>query len=508
MAIHFIPNDPGAVADLPLRTITPRPERPTNLAHFDIAGAVAEGLYKEGTPEFLYWQCREGTLAALEAWEMIQGPFQSWHDDIVLTVQPDDNIQEDLNAYYDRPRQGVPERVAFFHQKVGNRVYFSGASTDVVAHEIGHALLDATRPDFWDTQRFEVNSFHEAFGDCIALVTALNDQVSRKKILPVLAGKNSVEATAEDLAEGIRKAFPGHNAGAARRARNQFQWGPKGSIPMMGGPGELIYEIHSFGQVFSGCFYDTIVNIFSGMTSQSEASLLTAAKTAASLLVKAVRQVPERAQFFREVGRYMVLIDEQENSAANRGAIQAAFQGHNIGLGASAVLAPQFALAAAPAAGTSRSAMAAAMSSRAKTALLNKIGATSRKLKIEAVEIGGKLLQEATHQREVPLDDIHAKLKGVVAMAAQTAFVGKTHEALTIMGHVSSPQNTDMDVEAFVKSLVANGQILLEARNRPGRRSLVAEAGEDGLPPDVTHEIREIRGKKVLTRVRYSCRGC
>jgi Zn-dependent metalloprotease len=47
-----------------------------------------------------------------------------------------------------------------------------GASTDVVAHEVGHGLLDSARPDS-STSILEVGAFHEAFGDCIAMLTAL-----------------------------------------------------------------------------------------------------------------------------------------------------------------------------------------------------------------------------------------------------------------------------------------------------------------------------------------------
>ena len=41
MPINFIPNDPVAIGEIPLRVISPRPDRPGNRARFDIAtGAV------------------------------------------------------------------------------------------------------------------------------------------------------------------------------------------------------------------------------------------------------------------------------------------------------------------------------------------------------------------------------------------------------------------------------------------------------------------------------------
>src|SRR5262249_17304576 len=132
--------------------------------------------------------------------------------------------------------------------------------------EAGHGILDSIRPDFWNSAVFEVNSSHEAFGDCVALLTALSDAETRKEVRASIAQKNFVESTAENLAAGIKAFQSNHNAAVPRHARNQFKWQLPSTLPDFGsagdGPGKLINEIHSFGQVFSGCFYDTIVNIF------------------------------------------------------------------------------------------------------------------------------------------------------------------------------------------------------------------------------------------------------
>jgi hypothetical protein len=507
MSINFIPNDPSALTQVPMRKVAPLADAASNRAGYEVAGAAAEGEYDVGTPEFLYWQCRQAALAALEAWQEVHGPFTSWQEDESLSVYPDLGV--DLNAYYDRARGGLPERISFFHQQVGNKTYFSGASTDVVAHEAGHAFLDALRPDFWTSFRFEVNAFHEAFGDCVAMLTALHDKLTRGLVAPIITARNPVESTAEELADAIKKAFPGHNAGAPRRARNDFEWGPQGSIPVDGGPGELIYEEHSFGQVFSGCFYDTIANIFAGMASQSEANLLKAAQTAGKLLVKATLQAPQRAQYFREVGRVMVLVDEQDNAGANGAAITDAFARHNIALGTSMTLAPQAALAGAAPAG--RGAAQPTLPPVAKRNLLKKFGAEAgAKLAVAAVKIAGHKVNEAIYERLVRLDAVHQKLKGVVAAAPQVAVLGTTHNALAILGHLSNGEVTVEDVEGYVKSLVHHARVDFNpekpARRRPRGRGMVAAAAAPPPPKDVTHEVQKIRGQKTLVRVRFACR--
>ena len=78
-----------------------------------------------------------------------------------------------------------------------------------------------------------------------------------------------------------------------------------------------------------------------GNGAPADAALLAAARTAGALLAGAVATAPLNARFFREVGRAMVKADEQENAAANRDAIKAAFEAHNIPLGTGAML-PQW----------------------------------------------------------------------------------------------------------------------------------------------------------------------
>src|SRR4029453_18154389 len=136
---------------------------------------------------------------------------------------------------------------------------------------------DAIRPDLWDAAFLEAGAFHEAFGDCIAVLTALHDRDTRKKLLGVtktLKKKNFLESTAEDLSEGIRRLQPTHNAAEPRHAFNKFKFQIPETLPLNGGPGALINEVHSFGMLFSGCFYDLIAGIFASQTNKTEASLL------------------------------------------------------------------------------------------------------------------------------------------------------------------------------------------------------------------------------------------
>ncbi len=228
MSINFIPNDPLAGPTAPgLRSQTKHANRPASRASFTLSNASAEGLFAPGTPGFLFWQCRQAGFLALDAWESVAGQLTRWQGNRkkLLLLQ---DVGVDINAFYDRAS------FSFFHRAIGAKTFFSGASTDVVAHEVGHGLLDSIRPDLWDAPFLETGAFHEAFGDCIAVLTALHDAATRTKLLAVtttLRKRNFVESTAEELSDGIRRLVPTHNAAEPRHAFNTFMFQIPDTLP-------------------------------------------------------------------------------------------------------------------------------------------------------------------------------------------------------------------------------------------------------------------------------------
>src|SRR5204863_2595569 len=188
--------------DVPMRVVSPRTNRPSSQAGFDFIGPVPEKVYDPATQpaEFLFWQCREGALAALETWEKVTGAsMTSWQPGKKIELRPDDG--EDANAFYNRAS------LSFFHFTTGGKTFFSGASTDVVSHEAGHGILDSIRPDLWNSSVLEVNAFHEAWGDIVAILTALHDGPTRAAVLADVRKKNFVEGTAENLSACIKLAI-------------------------------------------------------------------------------------------------------------------------------------------------------------------------------------------------------------------------------------------------------------------------------------------------------------
>ncbi|HMH54349.1 MAG TPA: M36 family metallopeptidase [Candidatus Acidoferrum sp.] len=502
MSINFIPNDPQAGPTAPaLRAQPKRANRPSTKSGFTFTGVAPEGTFNPGTPQFLFWQCREAGLSALQAWEASDGPHKRWQGNRKkLPLQQDTGV--DLNAFYDR------DSFSFFHAPIGTKTFFSGASTDVVAHEVGHGLLDSIRPDLWDTPLLEAGAFHEAFGDCLALLASLNDKETRQKLLTVTANlrkRNFLESTAEDLSDGIKRIQPTHNAAEPRHAFNTLQFQIPETLPDNGGPGELINEVHSFGMLFSGAFYDVIANIFEAAATHTEASLLTAAQTAGHILIEGTKLAPVTARFLQSVGRSMVLADEQMNAAANRDQIRAAFQAHGILLGTNAMVAPSVALAGAAPRGR-----AAALAPSTRRDLLRRLGdKRGAKLILSKKNLFGHNVVEAAHRHEVPLGAVDKRLKGAVASIQVPVMVGASGKRAVVLGGIQDATNTEDEVQSFVKSLLTHDQLQIggkatakaTARATARAKGLVS-ATSVGTP---THEIKTEGGKRVLRRLRFTC---
>ena len=493
MSINFIPNDPSAGSTAPgLRVQAKHANRPSTRADFTLANTQSEGVAAPGTARFLFWQCREAALSAVDAWEAVAGNITRWQGNRRrLALRQDAGV--DLNAYYDRTS------FSFFHQAVSGTTYYSGASTDVVSHEVGHGLLDSIRSDLWDAAFLETGAFHESFGDCMAVLTALSDRDTRVKLLAVTATlkkANFVEATAENLSEAIRRLVPNHNAAEPRHAFNTFQFQIPETLPATGGPGALINEVHSFGMIFSGCFYDLIAQIFAAQSSRTEATLLTSARTAASLLVAGAKTALIAPRFFQAVGRAMTLADDERNAGRNRDAIRLAFQQHNVMLGSNALLAPAAVLAGgAPSLGR-----AAALKPSTRRDLARRLRAgRGDRLTVRPVELCGRRFACVFHTRRVSLTPVHRRLRGVSAVTSVPVLIGDSGGSPAVMGELPDAMTTEREVHAFVDSLVQNGQLDLDGvpPASPSNRAV----------PRVTHRIRTVGGQRTLQRVRFHCGG-
>ena len=82
-------------------------------------------------------------------------------------------LQGQKNAYYSRRERAV--RFGFFmsednsNRRLPGSYLFTALSSDIVTHEVTHALLDGLKPYFIEPTNVEIPAFHEAFADLIAV---------------------------------------------------------------------------------------------------------------------------------------------------------------------------------------------------------------------------------------------------------------------------------------------------------------------------------------------------
>jgi hypothetical protein len=104
------------------------------------------------------------------------------------------------NAFYEEDTHSL--QFYSFRQLDGS-VYHTSLVHDIVAHETGHALLDAVRDRYTEGNHRETAAIHEAVGDLAAVFAAFSHQVVREQFLasagPTLRGPNLVASIAEDF---------------------------------------------------------------------------------------------------------------------------------------------------------------------------------------------------------------------------------------------------------------------------------------------------------------------
>jgi hypothetical protein len=295
--------------------------RPFPLA---IAGARPPAkLHPRGSPGFRYWTAAEALRRAADFWGRHVPAGTSWQPGDPLRVQLDRGV--DLNAYYDR------RGLSFFHDTVGRSTVYSGESPDVLCHELGHAVLDALRPQLWDAMSDEVAAFHEAFGDVSALLAGLQLPSLRSAVLAETRGRvyraSRLSRLAEQLGWTIRQGHPDLvEPDCLRNAVNSLFYRSPMSLPPSGPSSSLSSEPHSFSRVFTGGFFEALANMLAVLAATPrEADLEQASHDAAVLLVDAVLAAPIVPDYYSQVAAHLLEADADRFDGKYAEALRSAF---------------------------------------------------------------------------------------------------------------------------------------------------------------------------------------
>ena len=239
-------------------------------------------------------------------------PMKKWATVPQLAVTPRAGV--DLNAYYDR------RSLRFFHftdTRVGGTIY-AADSTDVVSHELGHAILDSYRPDMFNAASLEIAAFHESFGDFTAMMYILTHDEVIQFVLKETAGDlrktNIVSRLAEQLGKAIylvandKTRLPD----CLRSALNAFKYVNPGTLPKETCDSQLAAESHNFSRIFSGALYDIFVMIYEDMRNSGN-EFVSAIKYArdqiTKYMLKAIQNVPLNVKFYESMAKTILWTD-------------------------------------------------------------------------------------------------------------------------------------------------------------------------------------------------------
>jgi hypothetical protein len=323
-------DDPGS----PEAGVQPVQARVPDLAKGRLPVAIRDmgppaGLYDPGTAEFRYWAAAEALHRSASMWGTLLPAGVTWFpsNGRKLPIALDDG--EDLNAYYDR------NGLHFFHASAGGRVVYSGESPDICCHELGHAVLDALRPQLWDASFLEAGAFHESFGDMSALLAALQLPSVRESVLTETAGRlyrtSRLSRLAEQLGWAIRQLRPEKvEPDCLRNAVNSFFYKDPSKLPPLGPASTLSSEPHSFSRVFTGAFLESLAGMHALQADRGPAGLLQASLDLGALLIDAVTASPLVPSYFSQIAAHVLEADAKRFQRRYTKALKSGFVKHGI----------------------------------------------------------------------------------------------------------------------------------------------------------------------------------
>jgi hypothetical protein len=396
-------DDPGSALG-PIEVPAPDLSQPPLL--LQITGSQPQPkLFDKGTPEFRYWDAAAGLFRGTSFWGALVPNGTSWEPTTPLPVNLDEG--EDLNAFYSRES---PTGLNFFHGNGGDRnIVFSGESPDILCHELGHAVLDALRPELFDAANLESPAFHESFGDMSAILTALQVPQVRDAILTATGGHidhdSDLSRLAEQLGAAIRQQSPDAvDPDCLRNAANSFTYMDTETLPTSAPAAMLSQEPHSFSRVFTGAFLEALAGMLLTKSSNPSSDDLREISTVmGGFLVAAVQTAPVVPEFYSQVAAAMIHADAERGGTFGA-ALKSAFVRRSIlspqsaaavgFLQSAAILAPAAAsLPAAPAGGHGRQlplqAIDAAQYGLGNTPLFVHVATQPRRVVALAAGVGG-----------------------------------------------------------------------------------------------------------------------
>jgi hypothetical protein len=200
------------------------------------------------------WAIVERTLALIED-EYLMARAVPWaFPGGRLTIRP--HARREKNAFYERASGSL--QLCWFDGPGGKPVY-TCLSHDIVAHELGHAVLDGLKPLYNEVSSAQTAGFHEYFGDAVAMMASL---ATRETALVVargaperLAPKNVVSAIASEFGAAVRR--------LPKQEYLRGAWNRRTMEDLRDS-----HEEHDWSEVLTGIYYDLLSHLYPAIRRQ------------------------------------------------------------------------------------------------------------------------------------------------------------------------------------------------------------------------------------------------
>jgi hypothetical protein len=449
----------------------------------------AAAPYPPGTDGFRYWVAAEAIARGIAFWSPLLPEGTTWSAANPMPVYL--NADQALNALY---RRG--DGLLFYSSTVKGIDIYAVESPEIVCHELGHAVLDAVKPQLFDAALIEVDAFHEAFGDMSAILCALQLPRLRGPILDETKGRlntsSRLSRLAEQLGWGIRQSRPDAvDVDCLRNASNRFFWRNPIELPPKAPATLLSSEAHSFSRVFTGAFLDALNRMLEAEGDATDANLLSVSRNMGRLLIDAVYAADIKDQYYSQVAATMIQADAFRFNGKYKAALTGAFVERGLLSIESAIGMPKAPALKALTFGAGRGMAPAEVGGPGHTASLLGFDAKSP-------DEGFRRGKGATPELpQTPLTVGGAVIHVRAPTGKPRLNVGP---AMQMAAGVSAVPDQSAEPRSFLFGLIHRQQVDLTAA-----KILPELNAQDEI--DATHRIENVDGKLVLKRNHFAC-GC
>ncbi len=194
--------------------------------------------------------------------------------------------------------------IEFFSTKHGGKFNHSVRSFGVVAHEVGHAILDAIRPGYWSSWQAETGALHESFADLTVIFATLSQFDLCQSIIFLSRGDLDDKSFFWISNGGLSKVRDGEQGKGFAAADHD--------LTMY----DVVAEVHDISLVFTGAMYDILASIFKyqrnlALHDDSE-TLYKVGRHVMDLLLNAFLRGPPQNATFKDVADRMISTEKNQ----------------------------------------------------------------------------------------------------------------------------------------------------------------------------------------------------